>query len=148
MLHWETPTLEPSWHSFFCIAPSIPFNFQSLCSVYSLLFFPCRALYEESSVLTAGCCKSQVHFENTEQYDQHHEKWGDTINMFEHHCNVPGRGSVKQRDEWDINLLEKLGLFAVLERSGCSSLSSLLSHFHGFNYPWRIYSTNSLGKSA
>ena len=69
---------------------SIPFNFQSLCSVYSLLFFPCRALYEESSVLTAICCKSQVHFENTEQYDQHHEKWGDTINMFEHHCNVPG----------------------------------------------------------
>ena len=146
MLHWETPTLEPSWYSFFCIAPSIPFNFQSLCSVYSLLFFPCRALYEESSVLTADCCKSQVHFENTEQYDQHHEKWGD--HKYVRTSLQCSWRSVKQRDEWDINLLEKLGLFAVLERSGCSSLSWLLSHFHGFNYPWRIYSTNTWGKSA
>ena len=43
---------------------------------------------------------------------------------------------MKQRDECDINLLEKLGLFVVLEKSDCSSLS---------RNPWRIYSTNTWG---
>ena len=43
MLHWETSTSELSWSFFFCIAPSIRVKF-SLSSVYSLLFFPCRAL--------------------------------------------------------------------------------------------------------
>ena len=44
MLHWETSTLEPSWSFFFfCIAPSIRFNF-SLSSVYSFLFVLRRAL--------------------------------------------------------------------------------------------------------
>ena len=41
-------------------------------------------------MLTAGRCKSQVHFENTEQYDKHHDKRDDAINMLEHHYYVPG----------------------------------------------------------
>ena len=43
MLHWETSTREPSWSFFLYIVSSILFKF-SLSSVYSLLFFPCRAL--------------------------------------------------------------------------------------------------------
>ena len=47
-------------------------------------------------MLTAGCCKSQVQFENTEQYDDDHDhdndydEWGDALNKVEHHCYVSG----------------------------------------------------------
>ena len=60
----------------------------SLCPLFTLCCSSFVALSKRKALcmLTAGCCKSQVHFENTEQYDDHHDKWGDAINMLEHHC--------------------------------------------------------------
>ena len=44
-------------------------------------------------MVAASCCKSQVHLENTEEYDEHHDKCGDAIDVLEYHnrllCCVP-----------------------------------------------------------